>query len=165
MPDYTKAIRKVKQENPDVADVSIEPSGFLSKFLSSGANASASPWTGNITYNPNMMNRMSPDEAENIFTHELTHSRQIKNTPYLQRFLNVGKSLLPGFAGGEEEYYQRPRELEAFQAEKDRTARMNLRNIPDPMTGRKDIELYKMPDISKRQAMFNRLRGVRNAGG
>lgn len=160
MPDYSKSITKVKKEMPDVADVDVQPAGFLgSLFNRSGVRASASPWTGNVTYNPNEMGRLSPDEQENVFAHELTHSRQIRNTPYLQRFMNVGRSLLPGFLGGDEEYTQRPREMEAYQAERDRTSRLGLRNIPDPVSGARDIELLPNPDMSKRLAMFNRLRG------
>jgi len=164
MPDYNKVIKKVKQEMPDQAATSVEPSGFLGKFLSRGANASTSPWTGNVSFNPEMMDKMSPDEMENTFTHELTHSRQIQEKPWMNRFLDVGKSMLPGFlGGGDESYYQRPRELEAFQAEKDRTLSHNIRNMPDPMNARRDIELPREDtmQISKRKAMFDRLKGIR----
>ena len=164
MPDYLKAIQKVKKEMPDQAQTSIEPSGFLGKFMSRGANASTNPFTGNVNYNPEAMQFDSPEENENTFAHELTHSRQIQAKPYLTRFTDVAKSMLPGFlGGGEEDYYHRPRELEAFQAEKDRTSRMGLRGMPDPMTNRGDIELPKdnLMQISKRKAMFDRLKGYR----
>jgi hypothetical protein len=162
-PDYPAAIKKVRAENPDVADVDIQPSGFLSKFLSRGANASASPWTGNVDYNPEVMNNLSQDEAENTFTHELQHARQTRAQPYLTRAGNVMKSLLPGFLGGEEEYYERPREMEAYQSERNRTGRLNLRDMRDPMTGRSDINLPSESPmvISKRKAMFDQLRGIR----
>lgn len=164
MPDYNKVIKKVKQEMPDQAATSVEPSGFLGRFLSRGANASTNPFTGSVSFNPDMMDKMSPDEMENTFTHELTHSRQVQDTPFLSRFGNVAKSMLPGFlGGGDEEYYQRPRELEAFQAEKNRTLSHNLRDMPDPMNARRDINLPSESPmaISKRKAMFDRLRGVR----
>lgn len=164
MPDYLKAIKKVKQEMPDQSQTSVEPSGFLGKFLSRGANASTNPFTGNVSYNPEVMQKMSPDEMENTFAHELTHSRQIQAKPWMQRFTDVGRSMLPGFlGGGDEEYYQRPREMEAYQAEKNRTSRLNLRGMQDPMTGARDINLPadNPMQISKRKAMFDRLRGVR----
>lgn len=163
---YKASINKVKKEMPDVSDVDVQPTGFFGRLLSGGGDASgtravASPWTGNVSYNPGAMSKLSPDEMDNVFTHELTHSRQIRNTPYLGRAANVFKSMLPGFLGGDESYTQRPREMEAYQAERDRTARLGLRNMPDPVSGAKDIELLPTPDISKRQAMFNRLRGIR----
>jgi len=164
MPDYIKAIKKVKKEMPDQAATGVEPSGFLGKFLSRGANASTNPFTGNVSYNPDMMQRMSPDETENTFAHELTHSRQIQAKPYLNRFTDVMKSMVPRFmGGGDEEYYQRPREMEAFQAERDRTSRMGLRGMPDPTTGARDINLSSENPmiISKRKAMFDRLKGIR----
>ena len=164
MPDYLKAIKKVKQEMPDQAATSVEPSGFLGRFMSRGANASTNPFTGSVNYNPDVMQRLSPDEMENTFAHELTHSRQIQAKPWLQRFTDVGKSMLPGFlGGGEEEYYQRPREMEAFQAERDRTASHNLRGMPSPTTGQNDIDLPSENPmvISKRKAMFDRLKGIR----
>lgn len=153
MPDYLKSIQKVREEQPDVSGVSIEPSGFFGKLFGGRATATASPWSGDISYNPDNMSGMSPDQIENILTHELTHSRQIQNTPYLSRFTNVLKSMIPGM---DESYYNRPREMEAYQSERDRSSRLGLPNMADPVTGRKDIEL---PPISKRiktMSMFDR---------
>jgi hypothetical protein len=167
MPDYSANIKKIKQEMPDVSDVDVQPAGPIARFFSkAGSRATANPFTGNVTYYPQQMEAegLSPEAINNVFTHELTHSRQIQNTPLLQRFANVGRSLLPGFLGGDESYYERPREMEAYQAERDRTARLGLRNIPDPMTGARDIELPSPVNLSKRQAMFDRLRGTRTGG-
>lgn len=150
MPDYIKATKKVRQEMPDVSNVPIEPAGFFGRLFGGNASATASPWTGNVSYNPEVMNRLSQDRAENVFAHELTHSRKIRNTPYLQRLMNVGRSMIPGM---EESYYNRPREMEAYQAERDRSTRLGLPNMPDPITGRRDIELPRA--LSPRRKVIN----------
>lgn len=136
---------------PDVSNVSIEPAGFFGKLLGGQAIATTSPWTGNVTYNPDIMSKLRPEEVENTLTHELTHSRQILGTPAWQRPINVIKSLLPGF---DEPYYQRPREMEAWQAERDRSMRLGLRDMTDPQTGGQDIELPPPSRRRKTLAMF-----------
>lgn len=140
MPDYEKQIKKVRAENPDVADVAIKPAGFMAKlFANKSARAIANPFTGNVTYFPERMASMSEPEQENVFHHELQHSRQARASSPLQKLMAIGKNVL----GMEEEYSRRPRELEAFQAEKDRSRRLGL-NLPDPYTGARDIQLPPM---------------------
>jgi hypothetical protein len=162
VPDYEKSIKKVRAENPDVAETKIAPAGFFARLLApKNARAIASPYTGNITYFPERIERegFNPDQIENMFTHELQHTRQTRALNPLQRLMNVGRQML-----GEEEYIRRPRELEAFQAEKDRSRRLGL-NVPEPYTGARDIQL---PPMSKRRQVIDnfareqQIRGVKN---
>lgn len=159
MPDYPGAIKKIRAENPDVSDVAIQEAGPIARFFAGHkARAVASPWTGNVTYFPERMQGMSQDEIENVMQHELQHTRQTRQLNPLQRLMMVGRNML----GMEEEYGRRPRELEAFQAEKDRSRRLGL-NLPDPYTGARDIQL---PPMSKRRAVLDnfaqerRIRGL-----
>jgi len=153
MPDYIKSIQRVRQEQPDQARTPIEPTGWLGKLFGGKATATASPWSGDISYNSDNMNNLSQDQSDNIFTHELTHSRQIQNTPYLERFTNALKSIIPGM---DEDYHNRPREMEAYQAERDRSSRLALPNMADPVTGRRDIELPPISRRNKVMSMFDR---------
>lgn len=160
---FQRSIDKVKSEYPDVADVSVKPGNWLEeKLAGKKAWASASPWTGNVTYFPERMGNMSDPEAENVFAHELTHSRQTRAMSPMQRLIAVGRSML-----GEEPYHERPRELEAFQAMKDRSRAQGY-NLPDPYTGATDIQLPAeqpaMPPMSKRRqtmSMFTNDRPMR----
>jgi hypothetical protein len=133
------SIKKIRGENPDLANTSIEPVGWLGRMLMGSAEAITNPWTGNVSYDPNKMQQLSPNENENILTHELTHARQVGNTPYLQRLMGVGRSML----GMDDSYYDRPRELEAFQSERNRTLSQKLPDMKDPVTGRGDIQLTR----------------------
>lgn len=147
MPDYEKSIKKIRAENPDVADVDISPAGPIARFFAKkNARAIANPFTGNVTYFPERMSAMSEPEAENVFAHELQHTRQTRAMNPLQRLMSLGRSML-----GEEEYGMRPRELEAFQVEKDRSRRMGY-NLPDPYTGARDIQL---PPMSARRKVLD----------
>jgi len=157
MPDYKKSIQKIKQENPDVADASFSEAGPIARFFANkSARAIANPFTGNVTYFPDRMASMPEEEAENVFHHELQHTRQIRGMNPLQRLMMVGKSML-----GEEEYSQRPRELEAFQAEKDRSRRLGLNSMPDPYTGATDIQLPAMSPRRKVLSNFDQERKIR----
>lgn len=148
MPDYSLPIKKVRQEMPDQAETPIEPAGPIGRFFGGNAIATASPWTGSVSYNPEAMSKLSPPEIENTLAHELTHSRQIQNTPYWQRPLNVIRSMIPGM---DESYYQRPREMEAYQTERDRNLRLG-QSLPDPVTGGQDIQL---PPVSRRRSVLD----------
>lgn len=161
MPDILAAIKKVRGEQPDQADTSIEPAGFFGRLLGGKADASASPWTGAVTYNEPNMDKLSQPQAENVIAHELTHSRQIQNTPYLGRLANVVKSMIPGL---DESYYQRPREMEAYQTERDRNMRLG-QNLPDPASGATDIQLPPPSSRRKMMAMFTNDRGKPPAAG
>jgi hypothetical protein len=156
MPDYEKSKKRIKEENPDV-NVDISEAGPIAKFFSpKGQRATANPWTGNITYYPERMGNLSQDEADNILTHEMTHVRQFRGMSPLQKLLAVGRSAL----GMEESYAERPRELEAFQSEKDRSRRLGL-NLPDPYTGAKDIQLPPMSPRRKALDTFAQERRIR----
>lgn len=154
MPDYQKSIKKIQKENPDVANVKVKPGNWFDRMMTgSSVRATASPWTGNVTYFPERMQKegMSDDQIDNTFHHELQHSRQTLGMNPMQRLMSVGRSML-----GQEPYGERPRELEAFQAERDRSARLGLR-VPSPYTGARDIQLpaeRPMPPISKRRQVM-----------
>ena len=138
-PDWMQqAIKKVRGENPDVANTSIQPAGPISQPYLSHANASATanPFTGSIYYDPASYEKMSPDIRENALTHELMHSRQIGDQSYLARLMTFGKN----FFTSPEPYYERPNEMGAFQAERDRSLSHHL-DVPEPTTGRTDITL------------------------
>jgi hypothetical protein len=157
--DYSKLIKKVQTENPDVANASFSEAGPWARLLANKrARAIANPFTGNVTYFPERMATMSDPEAENTFTHELQHTRQIRGMNPLQRLMMVGRSMIPG---AEESYGERPRELEAFQSEKDRTARLKL-NVPSPYTGARDIQL---PPMSSRRQNLDRFADERKRRG
>lgn len=148
MPDISTRIRnsekKIKAEMPDVASRQISPAGTLGKFFSRGAVATTNPFTGNVSYNPDMMANMSDDEIDNTLAHELTHSRQIKRDGLVGTILNMMKPdvAAPPNSNLLTKYHWQPRELEAFQTEKDRTLNKKLNTITtDPMTGQRDIQL------------------------
>lgn len=152
MPDYPKAIKKIQQENPDVADATFYEAGPIARlFANRNARAIANPFTGNVTYFPDRMQQMSDPEAENVFAHELQHARQIRQQPMLRRIFNTFASPFI-----DEEYGMRSRELEAFQAERDRSRRLGY-NLPDPYTGARDINLPpQMPPLSQRRQNIDR---------
>lgn len=127
---------------PDVKKVKVSPreSSFLTRFMMPrGATAVTNPFTGNITYNPEVMAGYTPDELEQVIAHELTHVRQTQNTPWWK---TAGEIFSMPF---EEEYYKRPREMEAYQAERDRATRLKLPNMVDPVHGTRDI--YLRPEL------------------
>jgi hypothetical protein len=133
-----QVIKKVRGENPDMAGTSIQPAGPISQTVMGNASGFANPLTGNIYYDPNAYQGMSPDIRENALTHELMHSRQINNQSYLDRLMNAGRN----FFTPPEPYYERPNEMGAFQAERDRSLSHHL-DTPDPITGRTDIQLTR----------------------
>ncbi len=74
-----RAYAKVSGEMPDVNPVSVSPSSssLLTKwFMPHGANAVTNPFTGNVIYNPDMMQGVDDNERQQIIAHELTHNRQ-----------------------------------------------------------------------------------------
>lgn len=144
MPDKNKtldesaqrAIAKVRGEMPDVSNVSVNPSSsnMLARFfMPKQSIATTNPFTGNVTYNPDQLTGMSQGEIENTIAHELTHSRQAAAEPFYKVLMNALNPMRP-------DYYDRPEELVAFQAEKDRTLAKHL-SVPDPITGNRDIPL------------------------
>lgn len=140
------SIARVRKEMPDVAGVSIEPQGAIMGTLARGGQAHTSPF-GNVTYNPSALQGLSSDELDNVFTHELTHSRQAQREGLGEKAMTFWQSIAPRWAGGRD--YPTaggdprnfsPAELEGFQAEKDRSLAKGL-NLPDPITGERDIML------------------------
>jgi uncharacterized protein YqgQ len=159
MPDYEKSIKKIRQENPDVADAKIEPASWFARLVTPNTvRATASPWTGDISYFPERIYNqgMGDDEVENLFTHELQHTRQTRGMGVLDKLRQLGRNML----GQEEPYRERPRELEAFQAEKDRTLRNRL-SVREPYTGARDIQLPAMSARRKALDTFAQERKIR----
>jgi hypothetical protein len=143
-----KAYGKVQGEMPTVkggtlsaSDSSVLPGIFMPR----GADAVTNPFSGNITYNPDAMASRSPFDREQILTHELTHAGQTQDTPWWKTLAGivspderVPQGVQPG-SPFNNPYYWRPRELEAYQAERDR-ARM-VPDVADPISGARDIPL------------------------
>jgi hypothetical protein len=146
-----RALQKVLGQMPDVKPVSIGPtSGFTGFMTPKNALAVTNPFTGNISYSPEMMTGQSQDEMENTAAHELTHSRQAQQTPWYQKVLGMfspGNDTPPaGLPSGSvlnNPYYWRPSELEAFQTERNR--QMNQAYPVDPVYGTRDVNLVKGP--------------------
>ncbi len=146
---------------PDVKPVTASPASdsFLSKyFFPKSALASANPFTGNITYNESELIGRPQNEIDNTIAHELTHSRQSQLMPWYKKLATVPQAMMEQLGFDEKvpsqigpnsplntPYAWRPRELEAFQTERDRTLKNRLTDIySDPMTGARDIQL--MPE-------------------
>lgn len=139
-------LAKVRGEMPDVADKSVSSSkGSLTGMLMpSNAYAVTNPFSGNITYNPEMMKGMSQDELENTLAHELTHSRQANTEPLWKKLMGMFTSdeKVPVDKGPlNSSYYWRPNEQEAFQTERDRSLKQHQPWTPDPTTSARDIQL------------------------
>jgi hypothetical protein len=157
-----RAYSKVSKEMPNVKKVNVSPreSSLMTRmFMPRGANAVTNPFTGNISYNPEMMRGMNPDELEQTMAHELTHVGQTQNTPWWKTAAEIimpDEKVPPGQAFPKNDpYYWRPREMEAFQAERDRASRLNLPNPVDPVLGTRDIQLR--PDIGPSSGMIDRM--------
>lgn len=156
-----RALTKVQGEMPGVKKVTASPreASFMSRiFMPRGANAITNPFTGNITANPEAMQDMSPTDIEQIMAHELTHTGQVQNTPWWKiaaEIMSRDEKVPLGATGptGNEPYYWRPREMEAFQAERDRAVRQKIPNYVDPVHGTRDIQLRPElgPSASVRQ--------------
>lgn len=147
---------KVLAEMPDVKPVSVGPSNsILSTLLGIPRQAVAvtNPFTGNVSYNPELLGSMNQDELENTLAHEFTHSRQAQNTPWLstvKRMFMPNTNAPPKGATGpyDTPYYWTPEEMQAFQTERDRTSRLKL-NVSDPVYGSMDIPLPSMKTRKK----------------
>ena len=117
-PEMLEGIRIAKAENPNLAPV--ESYGPISRMFRSNAQAYASP--GRTIYlNPDQSAGLSPQDIADTLVHEQTHINQMNDRNYstLREFYS------PLFRGTvNTAYAQRPDEMEAFQAEKDRRIRM-----------------------------------------
>jgi hypothetical protein len=132
-----RAFDKVTSEYPNVKKPQLSQFNMIERLLAPRDTvALTNPFTGNISYNPQSMQTMSPDDREQTVAHELVHSREAQDTPW---YKTAFRALMP-----QEEYSKRPGEMAAYQAEKDRASRLNLRGIVDPLTGSSDIQLPSM---------------------
>lgn len=111
-PEMKQGIEIARKEMPDMAPV--EPFGFFSRLM----HPKAQGWTsfGNTIYlNPKTTSGYGygPQDIADVLVHEQEHVRQNKAIGPTKHFLNLmfGPSL---------PYGQRPDELAAFQAEKNR---------------------------------------------
>lgn len=142
-----QAFSQAQKEMPDVASVKLSsssPSDFGS-IMPANADAYTNPFTGNVSYNPEIMRQRTPDDAVGTMAHELTHSRQAQQTPWYQAAYNLLKpdvQVPAGIPKGDvldKPYLWRPNELEAFQTERNR--QMNQADPRDPVYGTRDINL------------------------
>jgi len=148
-----RAMTKVMGEYPDTKPVTLSPSsGGLGSFLTGlmmprGALAVTNPFTGNITYDPNMMSGQSPTEQEQTIAHELTHSRQAQTTPWWKTAMGMFQpdakvpAGVPKNSPMNDPYYWRSSEMEAYQTERDRAQRTHIPYYVDPVTGSRDLWL------------------------
>lgn len=154
-----RAYSKVSKEMPNVKKISVSPSNssLLTKvFTPRGANAVSNPFTGNMTYNPAMINDMgySQFDKEQILAHEMTHTAQTQDMPWYKKLGDMwgqqaGEMVHNTVPQGirpdsvlNNPYYWRPHELEAYQAERDRATRLKQPNYVDPILGTRDIQLF-----------------------
>lgn len=116
-PEMEQGVAIARKENPNLAPV--QPYGFFSRMFSPNALAYASPGKS-IYLNPDKSQGQSAEDIADTLTHEQTHVNQM-NTRGLGP---TGELLHEMFGGQKLPYDQRPDEMAAFQAEKDRRARM-----------------------------------------
>lgn len=114
-PNMQQGIDIARKENPNLAPV--ESYGPISRLLNSGANAYVGG--GNSIYvNPANMGSMNPQQVADTLAHEQTHINQKQGTSPTMNFLRAM------FSGPRGPHYQRPDEMEAYQVEAQRRARM-----------------------------------------
>lgn len=125
-PHIQQGIEIAKRENPDLAPV--QPYGFFSRMMQPMAQGYASPGR-NIYLNPAQLEGFSPEDVADTITHEQTHIGQMGPST-LSNFI--------GMFGNRGPYHQRPDEIEAFQSEQARRARMGRfqTGIPEFSTGK-----------------------------
>lgn len=115
-----EAMRILKAEEPDFDPSIVGPkTGFpvVGSFqVPPGAQAAATPF-GNIRYDPAQLDGQDPQDVADTLLHEYTHVKQAQPRGVIGQILQmVSERALP--------YGQRPDEIEAWQAEKLRRARM-----------------------------------------
>jgi len=135
-PEMEEGIAIARKENPAIGNV--QTYGPLSRFLMSDANAYTSPGR-NIYLNPATMTGFNPQEVADTITHEQTHVNQMKERGYgpTREFFQYM------FGGSGEPYGRRPDEIEAFQAEERRRARMG--RMPGVMPSFDNAGEYYIP--------------------
>jgi hypothetical protein len=119
-----QGIAIASREIPDLG--TIEPYGAISRTFLPNANAYVSP--GRTIYlNPASMAGMSPEEVADTLAHEQTHVRQAQG-----RGQGTFMSALRLMMGSQGAYGQRPDEMEAWQVEQQRRARMGRMQTARP---------------------------------
>lgn len=156
-----RAYQKVLAEMPNIQPTTLSPSdspmNITGWLMPRNAQAVTNPLTGNVTYNPEAMAGLSPQEQEQTLAHELTHVGQVQSLPYWQRMLDIGKRMFTGdehVPAGiqpnsilDNPYQWRPEEMAAFQAERQRATKMGL-DFSDPVLGTRDIQLRRDKPIN-----------------
>ena len=139
------AKKAMAKEMPnELARVKIRPKNWLEQRLDSDAIASHNPIFSEISYNPEYLLEAggygSGDTVIDILAHELTHVRQTKEQPMIDRFLS-------NFF---ENYYTRPDEMEAFQTMRDRQFKQHRRPSPlaHPSSPNK-LDIFLPPESKK----------------
>lgn len=129
-PEMEQGIAIARKENPNLAPVNTY--GPLSRFLMNDANAYTSPGR-QIYLNPGTMTGFNPQEVADTLMHEQTHVNQMQERGYgpTREFFHYM------FGDSGEQYGRRPDEMEAFQTEQRRQARMGRSPgvMPSFMTG------------------------------
>jgi hypothetical protein len=137
-PEQEEGIRIAKKEMPNMAPV--QPYGMFSRIAQPSALAYVSGGS-NIYLSPSTNVGQSPQEIADTLTHEQTHINQKSaHSPSI----NIIRSFL-GMDNPSEPYQRRPDELAAYQAEKDRRARMG--RTPSAFPSFSTGEMYAPHDV------------------
>ena len=100
---------------PEAATTKAKPMGRFMKWVLREPLAATNPLTGNVQYNEGLMRSLPRNEIVDTMAHELTHTRQVANTPWYKRpFAYTAQTATP--------YRQRPWEQEAYGVEAERRA-------------------------------------------
>lgn len=121
-PNMQEGINIAKKEMPDMAPV--QPYGFfsrLTKLIHPNSLGYANP--GSIYLDTKTNAGQSPQDVADTLTHEQEHIKQFKSRGHspTRQFL---KNIFNPSADLKLPYHQRPDEMAAYQAEKDRRSRM-----------------------------------------
>ena len=124
--NIAQGIAIAQRENPDLADV--QPYGPISLALLGQAQGYVSP-RQTIYLNPGQLEGLSPEDVADTILREQTHVRQMRARGG-SSLAELGRQILPG--DGRLPYGQRPDEMAAFQAEKDRRYAQGRAQTPIP---------------------------------
>lgn len=114
--NVSQAAQLLSKEEPDFDPSSVRKAGMIRRMLHPGAQAEAG-LMGGIYVNPANTEGLDPQDMADTLLHEQTHVRQGKGRGLM-------KELYQRMMQNQGWYGQRPDELEAFQAERDRRAKM-----------------------------------------
>ena len=112
----------MEQDRPeDMAETMVGSLGPIGRLLTSigvpkgsAVAGTTNPFTGNVKLNQGLLDQYSPEQAQDVLAHELTHSQQVKDKSYLQRILTL--------------FDHEADEKEAYQVSENRA--MKRRDIP-----------------------------------